>query len=233
MCSSDLVLRYLTEQLEPKYLLPARMTALDATAADRQRAARDVERRPHAVVGLLEGASGHGTTVSLSDFVQLAAKLELTKRPVVLLGLGRELLQHRLSYFDALVRDSSDAAVAPSDPARKPFGFGGDDLLGWALSEHYPREQQLLPWYRLQPRWQNASVAALWRQMHDTSRSMGCDDDDDGATRGGTTGCQVGGLQVRMGFIGQQSNLRATMCLLARYTGLPLRWAKQIGRAHV
>ena len=43
------LLRHLSEQLSPKYLLPPRMTALDATAAERQRAARDVERRPHAV----------------------------------------------------------------------------------------------------------------------------------------------------------------------------------------
>ena len=134
------------------------------------------------------------------------------------------------------MRDSRDggessgggAAAALRAAPRTPFGFGGDDLLGWALSEHYPRELQLQPWYRLQPRWQNASVAQLWREMHETSRHMGGCADDDGAARGGAPGCEAGGLKVRTGFIGQPSNLRATMCLLARYTGLPVHWAQPL-----
>ena len=94
--------------------------------------------------------------------------------------------------------ESSGDGGAPRAPPRTPFGFGGDDLLGWALSEHYPRELQLQPWYQLQPRWQNASVAQLWQQMLETSRHMGGCADDDGAARGGTPGCEAGGLKVRM-----------------------------------
>ena len=124
--------------------------------------------------------------------------------------------------------ESSGGGAVPRAAPRTPFGFGGDDLLGWALSEHYPRELQLQPWYRLQPRWQNASVAQLWREMHETSRHMGGCADDNGAARGGTPGCEAGGLKVRTGFIGQPSNLRATMCLLARYTGLPVHWAQPL-----
>jgi hypothetical protein len=172
----------------------------------------------------------------LLHFVRELLPLKLTRRPVVFLGLARDMLLQRVSHYFEMSRQHRIEPLAAEPLLNQSHGT----MRGWVASAEYSSLnwfKQLQPWLELHPAWAEQPVATMWRDLHD-SRAL------DSYLASGIAGWQLAPYmmyndsalsthaqpkgRVRMGAIGVLSNLPATMCTFARLTGLPIDWEQDI-----
>ena len=172
----------------------------------------------------------------LLHFVRELLPLKLTRRPVVFLGLARDVLLQRVSHYFEMSRQHRIEQPAAEPLLNQSHGT----MRGWVGSAEYSSLnwfKQLQPWLELHPAWAEQPVATMWRDLHDP-RAL------DSYLASGIAGWQLAPYmmyndsallahaqpkgRVRMGAIGVLSNLPATMCAFARLTGLPIDWEQDI-----
>lgn len=230
-------------KLPAKYVLagstalpqPFNFTALREAARDVE---LDIDTRPHPMIAF-------GST-RLVDFLRRLLPLGLTDRPIVFLGLARDVLLQRVSHFleartyqQHLLYKLAHSSAAPSSNQSSLM------MHNWLASREYRSLKwfkQLTPYNELNSHWLEQPVSDMWRELHRNSQSL------DRFLASGKAGWQLApylryngseirGMEqeseyprgrIRMGAIGVESNLPATMCTFARLTGLPLDWEQDI-----
>ena len=182
--------------LPSEYVLPGSQLSAPFDFAALQTEAKGIDHRPHPIV-----AFGH----SGRSFLQQLAALRVTKRPVVLLGVVRDTMLHRVSYFQQYIRSGSNYTE----------DFGGDkhaekEMTSWVRSFRYPANAQMQPFLSLESTWKTKTVGQMWTELMDSNFEQFRNDSF---------------MDLRMGLLGMQSNLRATACTFAKMTKLPIKWS--------
>ena len=147
----------------------------------------------------------------------VAVRYTLSRRPVIVLGLVRDTLTQRLSYYDDFVKPHPKRHLYHPDVKAYP------DMLSWcrapsmvfsgAWKGDYPQEIQLRPFYDL----------IFGSGLNSAWKAVALDDAWEEASK---TVSRTGG---RIGFVGAQSNLLVSMCVFSRLTEFPIPWDESSG----
>ena len=201
-----------------KWLVPGSQPSEDFNFTEFMQHAADVAQRDHAVVAFshlpphLWIWKARGLERFGGSPKQDAIMYALTRRPVIVIGLLRDTLTQRLSYFDDFVRPRY--LRQHYHPTITPHA----DMLSWAKAPSqtfdgvwggdYPEALQFRPFFSLlfnsgnNSAWKAADMNEAYEQMH----------------------VMVSGTGGSLGFVGLHSNVAASMCVLARTTRLPIPW---------
>ena len=206
-------------RMPAKWLVPGSQPSEDFNFTEFTQHAAEVAQRDHAVVAFshlpphlwiwkARGLERFGSPK------QDAIMHALTRRPVIVIGLLRDTLTQRLSYFDDFVRPRYLRQYY--HPTITPHA----DMLSWAKAPSqtfdgawggdYPEALQFRPFFSLlfnsgnNSAWKATDMNEAYEQMH----------------------LMVSGTGASLGFVGLHSNVAASMCVLARTTRLPIPWSE-------
>ena len=195
-------------RLAPKWRVPGAKPSDDFNFTEFAEAAADVSRRPHAVIAFshLPPHIFLWKVRGLGERSEDGIEYALSRRPVIVLGLLRDTLTQRLSYFDDFVRPHHDRqAYHPNvRPYRDMFAWSRAPtmVVDGATTGDYPEDMQIRPFMDMafgagtNNAWKQANMVDSFEQLHNMVSYTG----------------------GRLGFVGTQSNLVATLCVMSRVT---------------
>jgi len=186
--------------LPEQYIVPG-STAL-STFDERVFAAKydeSVDTRTHALI-----AFGR-----IEDVTWVQKVRTQTKRPMVILGVMRDVLAHRVQLFYS---DNERRQMAE----RSSTTFVRAMLHSWMQSNEYVRETQLEYLYSLNATLRNLPIDDVWRARNVSAIASGVD-----------ARSTVSPLaSVYVGPVGDPQNVRRTLCVFAHSTSLPIPWMR-------
>ena len=196
-------------ELPNHYIVPGSHRAcgpFDFTAF--RAAAEDVATRKHPVIALGDSRTDH---FLFNLWGGSGGGAKLSERLVVIIGVVRDVLEHRIVKY----------ATAEA---------GSQDFEQWLKSS--PREQQLRPLLNLNATWEKMMVRNAWDDMQTTSltsiRSVDSHEKDEAVAPQrapyGTHGAASASAHARVGILGMHANPKASLCVLAKTSGLPIPW---------
>ena len=206
-------------QLEDKWRVPGAAPSADFNFTEFIDRAHEVARRPHPVIAFshLPPHIFIWKIRGLGNHTEEGVPYTLSRRPVIVLGLVRDTLTQRLSYYDDFVKPHPKRHLYHPDVKAYP------DMLSWcrapsmvfsgAWKGDYPQEVQLRPFYDL----------IFGSGLNSAWKAVALDDAWEEASK---TVSRTGG---RIGFVGAQSNLLVSMCVFSRLTEFPIPWDKSNG----
>ena len=131
-----------------------------------------------------------------------------TSRPIVVLGLMRDVLAHRVQLFYS---DDSRRQMAE----RSSSTFVKAMMHSWMQSDEYPRDAQLEYMYGLNATLRDLPIDDVWKARNASAIASGVD-------QGGTTST----ASVYLGPVGDAQNVRRSLCVFAHSTSLPIPWLR-------
>jgi hypothetical protein len=131
-----------------------------------------------------------------------------TSRPIVVLGLMRDVLAHRVQLFY-----SDDARRQMTE--RSSSTFVKAMMHSWMQSDEYPRDAQLEYMYGLNATLRDLPIDDVWKARNASAIASGVD-------QGGTTST----ASVYLGPVGDAQNVRRSLCVFAHSTSLPIPWMR-------
>ena len=129
-----------------------------------------------------------------------------TSRPVVLLGLMRDVLAHRVQLFY-----SDDARRHMAE--RSSSTFVKAMMHSWMQSDEYPRDAQLEYMYGLNATLRKLPIDDVWKARSASAIASGVDVDNTSPA-----------ASVYVGPVGDAQNVRRSLCVFAHSTSLPIPW---------
>ena len=195
-------------RLAPRWRVPGAKPSEDFNFTEFAEAAAEVSRRPHAVIAFshLPPHIFLWKVRGLGERSEDGIEYALSRRPVIVLGLLRDTLTQRLSYFDDFVRPHRDRqAYHPNvRPYQNMFAWSRAPtmVVDGATTGDYPEDMQIRPFMDMafgagtNNAWKQANMVDSYEQLHNMVSYTG----------------------GRLGFVGTQSNLMATLCVMSRVT---------------
>jgi hypothetical protein len=130
-----------------------------------------------------------------------------TSRPIVVLGLMRDVLAHRVQLFY-----SDDARRQMAE--RSSSTFVKAMMHSWMQSDEYPRDAQLEYMYGLNATLRDLPIDDVWKARNASAVASGVD--------AGSASV----ASVYLGPVGDAQNLRRSLCVFAHSTSLPIPWLR-------
>ena len=192
-------------ELPNDYIVPGSHRAcgpFDFTAF--RAAAEDVATRKHPVIAMGDSRTDQ---FLFNLWGGSGGDAKLSERLVVVIGVVRDVLEHRIIKY----------ATAEA---------GNQDFEEWLKSS--PREQQLRPLLNLNATWENMMIRNAWDDMQTTSLTSTKRADSyregEAVAPPPKTTLSDGAAHARVGIFGLHSNPKASLCVLAKTSGLPIPW---------